>query len=290
MTEMSEKIREKGGEIPSAGSRMNEETCIWCGEVPANSLEHIAPDALGCPTEFVLPVGVCARCNQKNGRVDRALLTPYEIITVIKGIPRKKGKRPTVDGYSSFSSGYDGNGPVLYINREKHAVQTPDGKWLQGTNANDPIKDTKWELLPDGMVDISYKQELRFDRKAVRGLFKIAVEAIALFEGLEAARDPNLAPAKRFVMDGGGNFRAIIMPDKNPAYESYFGPCYAKEGYSRVYWMTLLGIGFACDFDPEFRGGKMLLEEIRRQSLGGQVIPNWPRRLWQENNPPVGKS
>jgi hypothetical protein len=266
---------------------MSGEPCIWCGSTPADSLEHIAPDALGCPPEFVLSVGVCGKCNHRNGRLDRALLTPYEIITVMKGIPRKKGRRPTVDGFSSFSSGYDENGPVLYINREKHAVQTPDGKWLKGTNANDPIKDAKWELQPDGRVDISYNQEIRFDRKAVRGLFKIAVEAIAFFEGLDAARDPSLAPARHFVSNGGGDFRAIIMPDQNPNYESYFGPCYTKEGYSRVFWMTILGIGFGCDFDPEFRGGKMLLEEIRRQSMKGQVVPNWPRRLWFENNPPV---
>jgi hypothetical protein len=50
--------------------------------------------------------------------------------------------------------------------------------------------------------------------------------------------------------------------------------------------MTLLGIGFACDFDPEFRDGEMLLSEMKRQSMSGQVIPNWPRRLWVENNPP----
>jgi hypothetical protein len=101
---------------------VSEEICIWCGGVPANSLEHIAPDALGCPADFVLTAGVCAKCNHKNGRLDRALLVPYEIVTVIKRIPRKRGKRPTVDGFSTFSSDYDENGPVLYVNREKHRM------------------------------------------------------------------------------------------------------------------------------------------------------------------------
>jgi len=264
---------------------MTEEACIWCGQCPTNSIEHIAPDALGCPPDFVLQVGVCPKCNHRNGRLDRALLTPFEIVTVMKGIPRKKGKKPTVDGFSSFSSGYDANGPVFYMNREKHSVQTPAGKWLSGTNRDDPIKDAKWEHRPDGTVKVSYKQELRFDRKAVRGLFKIAVEAIAFYEGLNAAREASLAPAKHFVMDGGGNFRAIMMPDQNSHYDNYFGPCFRKEGYSRVYGMTLLGIGFCCDFDPAFRGGEMLLTESRKQSMQGQVIPNWPRRLWLENNP-----
>jgi hypothetical protein len=243
---------------------------------------------LGCPPDFVLTVGVCGNCNHKNGRLDRALLTPYEIITVIKGVPRKKGRRPTVDGFASFASGYDQNGPVLYVNREKYSVQTPNGKWLKGTNAEDPIKDAKWEHRPDGTVSISYNQELRFDRKAVRGLFKIAIEAIAFYEGLEVARDPSLLPAKHFVLNGDGNFRAIMIPDQSLAYDHYFSPCFSKEGYARVFGMTLLGIGFCCDFDPEFRGGEMLLTELRKQSMQGQVVPNWPRRLWLENNPPRG--
>ena len=89
---------------------MTDEICIWCRERPGTSLEHIAPDALGCPPDFVLTKGVCTECNQKNGQLDRALLTPFEIMTVMKGIPRKKGKKPTVDGFASFASGYDANG------------------------------------------------------------------------------------------------------------------------------------------------------------------------------------
>jgi hypothetical protein len=263
------------------------ETCIWCGNAPANSLEHIAPDALGCPPEFVLAVGVCTKCNHRNGKLDRALLTPFEIITVIKGISRKKGKRPTVDGFASLSSGYDANGPALYVNREKHSIETPDGKRLRGTNANDPIKDAKFDVHPDGTATVSFNQELRFDRKAVRGLFKIAVESVAFFQGLEAARKPELEPVKHFVLAGGGNFRAIMMPDENPAYQSYFGPCFSREGYDRIHGMTLLGLGFVCDFDPEFRGGEMVLAEMRRHSVQAQVIPNWPRALWVQNNPPL---
>jgi hypothetical protein len=134
-------------------------------------------------------------------------------------------------------------------------------------------------------VNISYSQEIRFDRKAVRGLFKIAVEAIAFFEGLDAARGFSLAGVRNFVLNGAGNFRAVIMPDQNGAYESYFSPCFAKEGHARMYAMTLLGIGYACDFDPDFRGGQTLLDEMRRHSINGQVIPNWPRDLWIKNNP-----
>lgn len=263
------------------------ENCIWCGSAGAKSLEHIVPEALGCPDDFMLREGVCAKCNHKNGRLDRALLTPYEIITVMKGIPRKRGKRPTVDGYGTISSNYDENGPAFHINREKYAVQTPSGRKLVGSRADDPIKDLDWQKNPDGTVKISYKQEMRFDQKAVRGLFKIAVESIAFFEGLDAAHHKSLSAVKNFVLHGKGDFRAIMMLDQNPTYESYFGPCYSKEGFDRIHGMTLLGLGFACDFDSDFRGGKMLLEEMKKHSIERQVVPNWPRHLWTKNNPPT---
>jgi hypothetical protein len=261
--------------------------CIWCGSDEAKSLEHIVPEALGCPDDFILREGVCAKCNHKNGRLDRALLTPYEIITVMKGIPRKKGKRPTVDGYATISSDYDENGPAFYINREKYAVETPSGRKLVGSRADDPIRDLEWQKNPDGTVKVSYKQEMRFDRQAVRGLFKIAVESIAFFEGLDAAHDSSLSAVKNFVLYGKGDFRAIMMVDQNPAYESYFSPCFLKDGIGRIHGMTLLGIGFACDFDADFRGGRILLEEMRKQSMQRQVVPNWPHQLWTKNNPPV---
>lgn len=208
------------------------ESCIWCGKRPANSLEHIAPEALGCPRDFVLHTGVCARCNHRNGGLDRALLLPLEILTVFKGIPRKKGRPPTVDGFSSIASEYDENGPVFYMNREKFPVQI-------------------------------------------------------YFEGLDAARDPELDDVRRFVTAGGGSFRVIMTPDQSAQYDSWFSPCCRKPDNARVCGFTLLGIGFLCDFDTDFRGGIMLLDEIKRQSMNAQVIPNWPYALWKENNPPA---
>lgn len=264
---------------------MTEESCIWCGETRISSLEHIVPEALGCPPGFVLKKGVCAPCNNRNGKLDRALLTPFEIMTVLKGLVRKRGKRPTVDGFRSLSSAYNNDGPVFFINREKHPIELPNGAKLAGVNGTDPLKEFEFSRNADGTATLKYNQELRFDRQTVRGLFKIAVEAIAHFEGLEAARDPSLTAVKQFVMAGKGNFRAILTPDENTKYESYFGPCHISQNGSRVYGMTLLGIGFLCDFDPEFGGGAALLDEARNQKVQAQVVPNWPREIWLRNNP-----
>ncbi len=260
------------------------ETCIWCGSSPASSLEHILPDALGCPPNFVLATGVCEPCNHKNGQLDRALLTPFEIVTVIKGIPRKKGRRPTIDGFSSLASSHDENGPVLYVNGEAHSVKMPNGKVLKGLSPDNPIQDVRITRRHDGLTNISHTQQLRFDYKAVRGLFKIAFESVAYFQGLAVAQEDRFDEIRKFVKTGKGNFKALITPDPSESYESYVHGGASKPGHEMVVGMTILGVGFICDFDPEFRSGDLLIVEFKRQNQSVQVIPNWPKALWKENN------
>lgn len=263
---------------------MTVESCIWCGSTPAVSLEHIAPDALGCPPNFVLRTGVCKSCNSKNGRLDRALLVPFEIITVLKGVLRKKNRRPTIDGFASIASSYDENGPVLFTNREKFPIITPDGKSLMGTNKSDPIKDFAHRAISDKEYEIKYSQELRFTVDTVRALFKIALESVAFFQGLEEARLPRYDKVRAFVKEGNGNFRALIMSDNNKNYDHYYNVAFSRPGFEPMVGMTILGIGFVCDFDPQFKGGKLLLSESRNHNHNAQVIPNWPKSLWVANN------
>lgn len=258
--------------------------CIWCPNPNAQSLEHIAPESLGCPPNFALREGVCEACNGRHGRLDRALLVPFEIATVLKGIPRKKGKRPTVDGFSSVSSSYDENGPRFYINREKFDIVPEGKKRLKGVTKNDPISGFQMTQLNDGRTQITYNQELRFTREAVRGLFKIAIESIAFFEGLDAARNSELDTVKAFVTSGTGNFRAIMVPDPSAEYESYYAPSWRSEDGNRAVGMTILGIGFLCDFDVECRTFPRLLEAAKQEGTMGQVVPNWPKNLWRKNN------
>ena len=172
--------------------------CIWCLKSPAVSLEHIIPDSLGCPPALVLHVGVCSLCNHANGRLDRALLTPFELMTVVRGIPRKKGKRPTIDSYSSVSSRQADTGPEIYINRERYRITPPFGKKLGPTSHKDPFHDVSLERLSNGRANLHVKQRLQFDRDAVRGLFKIALESIALNQGVEATLDSQFDAVRNF--------------------------------------------------------------------------------------------
>lgn len=68
--------------------------CIWCKRpVRKTNIEHILPESLGCPPQFVLQGCVCMSCNNSLGHVDQALLKQFEIVAFMHGVPRKGGGR-----------------------------------------------------------------------------------------------------------------------------------------------------------------------------------------------------
>ena len=235
-----------------------EPACIWCGKIPARSVEHILPESLGCPVGFILATGVCQRCNNNNGKLDLALLKPFELIAVIKGIPRKGGKPPTVDGFSTFSSTHGPDGPQLFFNREKDKVVTPTGKILGPSSKNDEITEFDVEHLGDGKGRLTINVELRFGRKAVRGLFKIALEMIAYYHGLDAVRGSKYDEVRAFIRKGKGHFSALLT--NGGPFDGFFGPPHCKDDRPYVVAFTILGFGFLCDFDPGFGSGQELAE------------------------------
>ena len=91
--------------------------CIWCKTDFAElSLEHAIPEGLACPTDLELRDVACTKCNNGLGRVDRALLKQFETVTVMYGVPRKKGKPPMIDSWQAIRGKQRANGPHVYIN------------------------------------------------------------------------------------------------------------------------------------------------------------------------------
>jgi HNH endonuclease len=249
----------------------NTETCIWCQHSDDFTLEHILPDALGCPTHLTLGTSVCRECNRTNGKLDRALLKPFEFITVIKGIPRKKGRRPTIDGHSTFASGYDENGPALFFNRERFPVDTPLGKRLERTSSVDVIERFDVKDIGNGTAEIKIKQRLVFDRSAVRGLFKIALELIAFHEGTAAVQSPLFDHVRRYVRYDEGELFALLIPG-GPLH--HYMPNRFSDGTGGIVVpMTIHEIGFICDFSPDFRNGKNLAAAGMLMNTSSTKIP-----------------
>lgn len=248
------------------------EKCLWCNQSPAASLEHIIPEALGCPEWFVLKAGVCGDCNNKNGRLDRALLLPFEPITVIRGIPRKRGKPPTIDGFSTVASLHKPQGPHIFVNRDQNFVQMPNGKRLGPKSAKDPFEEFVVEKLPNGQSKIQIKQRLQFNRNAVRALFKISLEALAFNRGLDFGLSGQFDNIRQFVRYDVGEYSAILTSGE--PYDIYTSIAQKSEDCPIVATICILQLGFICDFDPNFSNGIELLAAAEKLGEGAIRLPN----------------
>lgn len=192
----------------------------------------------------------------------------------MKGIRRKGGKRPTVDGFATVASGYDENGPAFFFNREKFAVKTPTGKMLAPTSRLDEIEHFEMTHLGDGQISVTMRQRLLFDRKAVRGLFKIALETIAYHEGIECAAQSKFDHVRKFVKDDIGNLAAVMLP--GGPFDNYFTNRFTNDRGETMVPMTILEIGFICDFDRDFKNGLNIAAIAALNGIGSSKIPNWP--------------
>jgi hypothetical protein len=82
--------------------------CIWClRENSSRAIEHIIPDALGCPEEFVLTAGVvCEKCNNRLGQVDQAVIADLEISAFQAGVPRKTENHQAFIAMGTLMAGF----------------------------------------------------------------------------------------------------------------------------------------------------------------------------------------
>jgi hypothetical protein len=99
--------------------------CIWClNESTVNHVEHIVPEALGCPDNFVLTnEEVCIKCNNGLGHIDQAVIDDFDFPAFMAGIPRKGGKPPIISSRGNVKGAVEPNGPGISFNMEKHAVK-----------------------------------------------------------------------------------------------------------------------------------------------------------------------
>jgi hypothetical protein len=233
------------------------DVCMWCDIGGPSNDEHIIPEALGCPTWFVLKNGVCTDCNSANGTIDNALLKALEPLTFILGVPRKRGRPPSIANHSSFAAYHDETGPHLFFNRGTDPVELPTGKKLGPTSKRDVLQNLTAVSLAEKRTRLSFDYLIVLERNAVRALFKIALEAIAFQVGLEFARGAQFDPIRDFVRKNKGDFQALqVVEDYGPIVEDgiHLGAELRNDGTGLVS-IRVLGLKFICDFDPKFRNG-----------------------------------
>lgn len=246
--------------------------CIWCKKDFAKlSLEHGIPEALACPPELEMRNVACAKCNNSLSRVDRALVKQFEMLTVMYGVPRKKGRKPTIASWRPIRSEHRPDGPHIYINAGPGVVEAM-GKPLHPATSTSGITDL-WIKPEDGQLGFS--QQIGNDPRFVPALYKIGLNLIAWRFGPEVAAGEAYDHVRAFVRleQGSSELRAALVRKVVHRPVTQGG---VMEKLDREYPMcriTILGWTFLIDMDP---GGQSLNDMRGVATMQGEPLYIFP--------------
>lgn len=210
--------------------------CIWCKrDDRKRSVEHIIPDALGCPPDFVLKRGeVCQKCNNRLAHLDQAVIDDLDFLAYMNGIPRKRGKPPEIRSRGNVIGTYEKGAPAVFFNMETHPITTHLGERLGAYGRSERNVNATLEKNGD-IAKISFDTEFGRNPKFTRGIVKIAFSSLAWLIGAEKLANKAFNPVRRFVTKGAG-FRPIILStDGDLAYSNrVWSPYTSPDGHYSV--------------------------------------------------------
>jgi hypothetical protein len=224
--------------------------CIWCKkDFPKLSLEHGIPEALACPPELELRNVACPKCNNDLSRVDKALIKSFEMITVMYGVPRKKGRPPVIASWRPIRSEHRADGPHVYINGGPGVVSAM-GKPLHPANKSTGVSNI-WASPETGKLGFSW--EMGNDPRFIPALFKIGLNVVAKVYGPETAASDTYDHIRAFVLlePAAPDLTAALHTDV--AHSPLTSATFLTKP-SRFYPMcqiTILGVTFLIDLDPD---------------------------------------
>lgn len=245
--------------------------CIWCGVREFEpSLEHILPDALGCPPGFFLRSEVCSKCNTKLGHLDQALLKQFEITSFFGNVSRKGRKRPSLTTFSSLAGAYTQSGPEMYLNVGPGPASA-FGKKLKPLSETKEFENVSFTV--DGLTcSLSFTQKFGDDPKFVRALYKVGIGVAVFWLGPKVAHSSSMVDVRRFVRKGKGQFKAIMLLSSS-SKEHHFSPPYVfEESGFHVVGMRIFGIDFVVDFDPKQQAIERASLYLQEQEFSGWAI------------------
>lgn len=242
--------------------------CIWClsGRYTPSE-EHVFPDALGCPPEYILRRGVCRPCNNRLGHIDHALLRQFELIAFMQGTPRKGGRRPSVDSWASLLGREGAAGRELIVNAGR-GVWEVGGRRLAAASARTGLLEPKL-TIQGAVAEASFSLPLGDDPKFNRAVYKVALGAVALVRGAAHAAAASFDPVRRFVLDGEGGFSLLAPHELEPPTSPMGAWLYEKGGGPPTVLMRIYGVSLIADLDPEGRGLDEAEASLRRATGDG---------------------
>lgn len=199
--------------------------CIWCQKPTTDREppEHIVPQAIGCPEDFVLRNGeVCASCNHGLGHLDQALVHDLEVYAVMAGVPSRKGRSMRVSGYGNVRAETVGNRLNYYFNMDSSPIHIRPGTVLPGFRGRP--RDVKARMKAEGgKAEITFDLEFGASPKVARALVKLGAEYLCWVLGPQKASSIIEGSVADFVVHGKG-YRPLILFDPDESkYEHAFG-------------------------------------------------------------------
>lgn len=225
--------------------------CIWCKQegIPS-SVEHIIPEALGCPPSFVLSGGeVCRQCNNELAYLDRAVVDEFDIVAFQSGVPRKFGRPPRIDSRGNVVGYHTDSGPAFAINMERHPVTTPDGVRVAALGKSSRNVRAKFKRTGDE-AQMSFEVSIGSSPLFGRGIHKIALSSVAHFLGAETALRADLDPVRGHVRDNSGQRRIVAMTTDDPDYRNVVWAPYKNSEGDLSVALRLTMIEFLVDLSP----------------------------------------
>lgn len=249
--------------------------CIWClNDFPKLSLEHGIPEALGCPPDLKLHDTTCAECNNRLGTIDQALLKSFEAISVMYGVPRKKGRPPTVDSWRSISSKHRTDGPHIFINGGPGVVDA-EGKKLYPAAKSNGVTDL-WVKPEEGKL--GFRMEFGNDPRFLPALYKIGLNLVAKNYGAAAAAGPDYDHIRSFVAGdkAAPPLTAVLATEVIPRAVTHASAPIMKLGQSYpIFQITILGVTLLVDLAPDQPG----LRDMRgAATLMGETLYAFPTK------------
>lgn len=199
---------------------MNRGSCIWCLKDSSDSdVEHIFPEALGCPNHLTLPGSiVCKRCNNGLAHLDQVVVSDFDFLLLMHGINRKRGRAPAVDSRGNVHAITSTDGVGICFNLDSVDHVTPWGNRVGSYKGRSRDIKPKIEKLRGKLCSVEFEVNIGQDEKFPRGMYKIALNSIAYMLGPAVARSENFDWLREYVNKGGKRRRILLTSVPNQSF------------------------------------------------------------------------
>lgn len=243
--------------------------CIWCKrENTDTAIEHIIPEALGCPAEFELRGGlVCQRCNNGLGHIDQAVIDDFDVLAFLNNVPRKKGRSPAIQNRGNMLGKIEGNEASIAINMENYPISSPIGHLTKKGQSGRGIQA---RIETNGSIGkVEFSTSIGKSPKFGRGITKIGFSSAVYFLGEEQFYSVNYDPIREYVTNGGGTPRVLMLASRDINYSNQaWSPFANQQGqYAAIVRIAV------CEFMIDLSPNCSLIGELKSKAAeSGDVV------------------